>query len=1045
MAHNNKLRKQTYFSRLGKIIQANTRKISIVLVTLVALFTNDSFGQSNLLKGDSDVEFDTLSMTCGPFTLPSSWKWDQTSGFNSSSSIVLPDHGGVGIDSLKLPVGKYTFSYWARSERPGARAYITANIQDSGWPKALKNRASSPVALTTEWKRYSFTFTADGNSFYSPYFGSDTGSGACWFDRFMLNAGDNPLDWEPGSDFTAMILIPAGDGKVYPYSQPVTVKAVLVNHFGKEPEGAFNVRVVDHYGNTVVEHRLIPEFDSDGKYSFPLTIPAGKSGWFGIKTSMKGIPTNTVSLVMVRPPEQIADGIEPFVGLCGAEKYIGAAKLIGVNWLEAYFRWLNVEPSRGVYRFEDFDKFRKYKDAGFKVKLLITSNGMPAWMQSREEAKKAAEFKLSYFRFLPPADKLEVEWRNLIANLVKKYRDVFDIYELGGELDALVGLNTYYKSLDPENTVGPFVLGESLERVAKQMNIAAEEILKAVPDARIGGCRPSDVDSRHSYAYSKEFYKLCGKNLNIFGIDCYPQPRWIGPGLPPTGSDRDLETRYKDALSVMKGYGKGTDVFISEYGYFIDHREINNPQYTLEQVNRLARSFLKAKVLGFKSLFWLGTEQLDILEGKHYYMGIWKNGYPLPAVAALSAVSRVVENVSECAEMPMDKADISAAVYRKSDGRAVGAIWSVNPDFSPFAAFDADKMEITDVMGNPVETRVENGKVLLRLSEQPYYLWRAEKGEDNYSALKQSIGNLKIHEDIPAELSFRCGAKNTLKVYMKNTSVKNEHHGVIEFSYAEKSGKTDRFTLPVGGTSIVTIPLPNPGEKISITFKFEGEYRPFETEFTTPELIKIPNARNVRFEEAPGNWTGANTLTISGRDHIMPLDHTTFDGDDDLSARVYLAHDGEFLYFGAEVTDDRHFNNAAKSNIWRGDCLQLGFDPKNDYIRKVNDMDSDDCLMTLALLSTGPELSVHRAQNRTAIAGKTKYNVIRDEKVKKTVYTMKIPLSAIDSEMKKDAIFGFNFVVMDDDSGSGPDYWLFLKQGLAGGLRPDKFAKCIIE
>ena len=55
-----------------------------------------------------------------------------------------------------------------------------------------------------------------------------------------------------------------------------------------------------------------------------------------------------------------------------------------------------------------------------------------------------------------------------------------DIYELGGELDALLGLNTYYKSLDNKNMVGPFVLGESFDIVTKQMAIAAEEIRKGM-------------------------------------------------------------------------------------------------------------------------------------------------------------------------------------------------------------------------------------------------------------------------------------------------------------------------------------------------------------------------------------------------------------------------------------------------------------------------------------------------------------------------------------------------------------------------------------
>jgi hypothetical protein len=241
------------------------------------------------------------------------------------------------------------------------------------------------------------------------------------------------------------------------------------------------------------------------------------------------------------------------------------------------------------------------------------------------------------------------------------------------------------------------------------------------------------------------------------------------------------------------------------------------------------------------------------------------------------------------------------------------------------------------------------------------------------------------------------------------------------------------------------VPLPEPGQKIAMTIKFEGEYRPFKTEFTTPELIKVAKVDGIKLDGSLESWKNITPVTISGRDHIMPVDHTTYDGAEDLSAKLYLAHDGKYLYFGADVTDDKHFNKFTDAKIWSGDCIQIGFDPKTNFIRNVNDLDSDDVFMTLGLLSKGPSLVVHRAPDKSALAGKIERGVVRDEKTKQTLYTVKIPLAMLDPEMKSGTVFGFNCVVMDDDTDSGADYWLYLKQGLAGGLRPDKFAQCVLE
>lgn len=997
---------------------------------------------ANLLHGDADVEIDPSNMTNGSYSNSSAdapkWKLDTACGYQSASSIKLLEFCGIGIHDVKLPAGTYTFSFWAKGSKEGTRAYITVNKQDSSWPVALKNRADSPITLTTEWKRYSFTFQADGTSRYSPYYGIE--KQPAWFDRFMLNAGDKALEWVPTTECIAHIELPREDGNVYEIGKEVDIRVSLTKFTQKKMDHPLTLKVTDFQGTSLAEHHLKPEFDATGKYSFSFRFPGDRSGWFLVSAAMKEVPPVFNSFVITRPPEPAIPQAEPFLGLCGGEHHIGAMKRIGVRWLQKYLAWYMMENRKGDYDFFGFDRFREYKKQGFKVQILVTS-GVPRWVLSPEVEQAAAKQGMNYPRLLPPEDKLE-EWRMFLRAFLKEYKDIVDIYELGGELDALIGLNTYYKSLDRKNMLGPFVMGRAFDVVVKQMEIAADEIRAAVPDARISAVRPSDVDARYAYAYSREFFKRMGKKINCFGIDCYPQPRWIGPGQPPTGTEQDLATRYRDAKAVLTQYGAGSSVYIAEYGYFIDFNEITNPEYLQEHVNRLARSYLKARLVGMKSLHWY-TATATKPEGKRYHMGIWWRHMPLPAVAALNSVGRVVDNVKECAEIPFH-AHLGSAVFGKFDGRAVGALWSIRPDFRPAVTLPADNLSVTDVMGNPLHPETEKGRIRLELSEQPYYIWRTEQGKNNYAELRTAFSQMKVEEKIPAQLFFRPSAKDRLNIHMTATSQIKDHSGTVEFDCRGRKGEIP-FVLPAGKTQITALPLPPERKTIKMVIRFKGDYRPYACEYTTPELIPVPEISGIRLDAFPETWKGITPLLISGRDHIHPVDHTTYDGQEDLSAKFYLAHDGKFLYFAADVTDDRHFQKFPLSRIWRGDCIQVGVDPRVNFIRNVNDLDPDDSLFSLGLLADGPALAVHRGPAKNILEKQAKYRVVRDESRKRTLYQIKMPLAALDDTLKSGRILGFNCIVMDDDTGSGADYWLFLKQGLAGGLRPDKFALCILE
>ncbi|NCB06524.1 MAG: hypothetical protein EOM69_13510, partial [Clostridia bacterium] len=96
--------------------------------------------------------------------------------------------------------------------------------------------------------------------------------------------------------------------------------------------------------------------------------------------------------------------------------------------------------------------------------------------------------------------------------------------------------------------------------------------------------------------YTAQVLKTAGRQINCLGIDCYPQPRWIGPGRPAPGRETQLAERFADAAAVMRKYGAGKEIFVSEFGYFLDCDHLFRGEYPVIHANRLARSLLKAAV-----------------------------------------------------------------------------------------------------------------------------------------------------------------------------------------------------------------------------------------------------------------------------------------------------------------------------------------------------------------------------------------------------------------------------------------------------------------
>ena len=162
--------------------------------------------------------------------------------------------------------------------------------------------------------------------------------------------------------------------------------------------------------------------------------------------------------------------------------------------------------------------------------------------------------------------------------------------------------------------------------------------------------------------------------------------------------------------------------------------------------------------------------------------------------------------------------------------------------------------------------------------------------------------------------------------------------------------------------------------------------------------------------------------------------------EDNLSVKVYLMYDEDNLYFAAEVRDDIFFQPYRDSQMWKGDSIQIAFDPlcdgKSAYIYgelqkafdKVNGRkrgektlfegyNSDDYQYGFALTGDSPQVWQWIPEPERAVSA---IGLAIINKGKRLIYEASIPWKEISPfKLKEDMICGFKVVAFNND-GAGP-------------------------
>jgi hypothetical protein len=1029
----------------------------------------------NLILGDSDAETEIKELTKGTYGYSNGTaEWDQTTGYCGSSSVKVSREsdapvykyyfqpGQVSTKPVKnLKIGQaYTFSFYAKAEKEGTIANIA--IKQFFW----KEEVSKDIVLGKEWKRFEITITpqkkwsVDDANRYVLCYGLQK-PGVAWFDAFQFEEGAKATPYANAIPARISVHVNSSNKNTFRSDEKCLVDLNVFQTSGTAANALSVKYIVQDYSGKKVDEKTVPvEIGADGRWSQQITLPSDQLGWFLVTAQLYGdkvlIQGDQASLVIVAPPVETAPGAKPFCGI--DEKHLDIAfstetlQKIGFKWVAVYADWGAIEKAKGVYdwnaknRMED--QINAFKKQGYRIKVMF--EGFPDWSRSQSELAESHQLGKGYSdRLLPDESNIE-EWRRFMRNFVARFKDKIDLYEIGGEVDAKYGLNPYYQKKYPEGIVKRAVAGKLADRYSKLVSVGAEEIKKQVPDAEIGAIRPCDVDCsdfNYTFPFSREIFKRCGKEFNVFPLDPYPRPRHIGAEYPVSGSALNLKRVVRGAEKVIEEFGNHQPIYISEYGAFIDHRLVRDFHYTSEQIKNLTTSYLTARALKLTSFFWY-TDITDsnAVEANYYYMGIWYEDEPLPAVAAFSTVAQILENSVESTLMDLNS-NLKAAAFKKADGSATAGIWaSETPSGIYFSETDSRKIVVTDVMGNVLLPQTKQNQRYFPIDATPIYFRKSGEG-DNFQELCAAVKQMKMDGPHLAQISFRIIDESKGKLSLVNASGSGVLTGTIRHKIFGK-GSTEDVAIPGAGKYLIDIEIPSglpAGEVLVVEASFNGGNETETLTFEIPAIVPVAKLDvPPDMDQAPGDWNIPPCIVMDNTGYLFPHDpHTAWDGAKDLSAKIYMGWIEQDLHIGAVVTDDVHANNNDR-NLYDADSFQFAFDPKNDAsdTSKKGGYSDDDIELVAALTDRGPAALESAGLNKEVLKN-AKYTVVRNEKAGTTTYHLRIPLA--DLSLVPGKAFGFNAVVFDDDSGTGQSYHLRYTEGIANKKDPKAFKKFILK
>jgi hypothetical protein len=444
---------------------------------------------------------------------------------------VLPAATVRQLDPLAMNIGwitvipgqSYTLSAYLKADRAGVPARLAVRFGGKILPSPEVKMIEQAVTLTTEWKRYAFTFQATEASAFvgaGPVLADQPDAAATvWIDAVQLEKSEAPSAYAPRA--AVEVALESGRyGNVFPDGTPPVLTFTAVNRTEKTVDLDVVVELTDYFDAALPPLQRRVSVPARGRVAEPVALSLPGPGYYKLtaKTTGAGVAdTRRFPLAVIHEYKQ-ADGPFGMNHPPATAEMMDRLRQAGVVWARNWaLDWNEVEPRPGEFAWAEADRqVKRVQESGWQVLSLL-----PAFSATRWSSELPADFKVPPtwrgahdWAWLASAPKDPAQMADYIRAVVGRYKGSLKYWEFLNEPGTSTALPSPYRGMpgyryDAQTYLDLLKVGSKAVRetdpAAKLIGGFALEVLFRAPQfIRGGGLELIDILSIHPYAFFEE-------------------------------------------------------------------------------------------------------------------------------------------------------------------------------------------------------------------------------------------------------------------------------------------------------------------------------------------------------------------------------------------------------------------------------------------------------------------------------------------------------------------------------------------------------------
>lgn len=820
-------------------------------------------------------------------------------------------------DFKLIPGRPYTLSFYAKSSKPTPLRYLPLSIipmEKGGRAARDWFNPSRSITLTTDWKRYTYTFTPPKGheSFLLDFLWGDGNDATVWLDALQVEPGTEATPFAVKDELEFAITAPRHlhiEGE-----KPLTYTLTGINcgKTGRTVSITFRDRN-DYTGKELAVRRT------------ELTIPAGEtaSETFTVPPRPYGVYSTGASYTVDGKTKQILPYLYAFSGkytpkpfdpdrdfVIGVEEGFGfaypdinggkaffqlseagEAEYHRINLNQGYrllrlgngiyriFEWATVEPEKGKFDFRLADRLvnQRLKQGNVLMGVLgnvLMERFLPEW--ARKRSTVCPEFKIhDKPSIMPNLD----DWRSYVRAVVSHFKGRVKYWEVLNEANLTTSPENYVKlakiafeecrRIDPSiRVIAPNVTGD----LGGEMGKFLDDFGKS------GGYRYTDIVSFHPYSSREE----------------------RSPSPAPDA--------IRDIRQIIAKYRRGLPLWNTELYYMIEQHNADG----VTQGTVSAQNFARRALLDLGE----NVRQETLLPEGESYRGDRNPGYgyyrsrvqrrliPSDIYVAVNAFARLMEGATPAGKLKTPRGT-TAYLYTLRDKTPMAALWNYTSDRKFTVTFaDPQTLELFDLFGNPLKA-----SPAMQLTNDPIYI----RGKNGLDALRKTLSAGRIAPERGFEITrarwFADQGKPAIALEFRSTlEAQNLKVRLLSAPSAKAAAPGSvSLQIPAGETARLLIPVTAAASALP-----GGTVRLMVYDGKTTQTIEIP-VEAQRFLRS--GETGNITRTTFGKAAA----------DDPFSASFQASATDKAFRLTIQVRDAKR-GKYSPPNFWDGDCIEFYFD-----------------------------------------------------------------------------------------------------------------------